>query len=496
MEKNMTLRKRVLDNWQETFKNKLISPQEAAKLVKSGDRLFLPNGYWGGDMLGHIMNRHQELKDVIVDWCAPLLDPGVLSAEMYGPFKPIIRIYLSEARAGHDEGRIPFVPFTNGTWIKHYRDNRDDAPEIDMLLMEVSPPDKNGFMTFGNGVWESLYHTKTAKIVIAEMDRNIIRVHGDAAIHVSEVDYIVDITAPQLTSEEVNKILTRIPPDQHDRVRGTLSVSNPKLPRKIVPFIDFFDEGFLKIFAGIDEPNEVQKGLARNLKTLIKDGDTIQIGTGKNTRHIVNLGVFDDCQDLGIFSELGCPGLALLVQRGIATGKYATLHPGKAVFTGLQGMTPEDMAYVDDNPLFELYAGEYVVNIANISKNDRMVSINNIVGVDFAGQITCESQFGPRLINGAGGQIEFHIGAYMSKGGKSISMMASTYGDGEVSNIVPYFEKGTLITLSRYWADYVVTEYGVAALSGKTHRERAEELIRVAHPKFREELSAAAKEFF
>lgn len=134
------------------------------------------------------MNRHEELEDVVVDWCAPLLDPGLLTAEMHGPFKPIIRIYLSEARAGHDEGRIPFVPYTNGTWIKHYRDNRADAPDIDVLLMETSPPDKNGFLTFGHTVWESRYHTKTTKTVIAEMDHNIFRSHGDTSIHVSEVD--------------------------------------------------------------------------------------------------------------------------------------------------------------------------------------------------------------------------------------------------------------------------------------------------------------------
>lgn len=491
----MTLRKRVLTNWQEEFKRKLVTPEKAASLVKSGDRLFLPNGYWGGKVAGYIVNRHEELEDVVVDWCAPLLDPGLLTAEMYGPFRPIIRIYLSEARLGHDEGRIPFVPYTNGTWVKHYRDNRADAPDIDVLLMETSPPDKNGFLTFGHSVWESRYHTKTAKTVIAEMDHNIIRSHGDTSIHVSEVDYIVDVTAPDLSSEDVDKILTRIPPDKRDKVRGTINAVNPRLLGRMIPFLDSLEDDYIKIFTGIDEPNEVQRGLAKNLKTLIKDRDTIQIGTGKNTRHIINLGVFDDCNDLGIFSELGCPGMALLVKRGIATGKYATVHPGKAVFTGLQGMSPEDMAYVDDNPLFELYGGEYVVNIANISKNDNMVSINNAVSLDFTGQSTCESQFGPRLINGAGGQIEFHIGAYMSKGGKAISMLASTYGDGEISNIVPYFEKGTLITLSRYWADYVVTEYGVASLSGKSHGERAEELTKVAHPKFRDELTEAAKEF-
>jgi 4-hydroxybutyrate CoA-transferase len=123
-----------------------------------------------------------------------------------------------------------------------------------------------------------------------------------------------------------------------------------------------------------------------------------------------------------------------------------------------------------------------------------MVSVNNAVKVDLTGQITCESQFGPRLINGAGGQIEFHIGAFMSKGGKAVTFLPSTWGNGTVSNITPYFEEGTLVTLSRYWADYVITEWGVAQLAGKSHRERARELIRVAHPDFRDELSEAAKD--
>ena len=462
--------------------------------MKRGDRLFIPNGYYG-EMSKAILDRHEELREVLVDYCAPILDPGLLSAERQQSFNPLIRIYLSEARTGHDEGRIPFVPYTNGTWVKLYRDARPQAPPIDVLIMEMSPPDRNGFLTFGGSVWESHFHSKSAGLVIAEIDEHIIRSHGDTAVHVSEVDYIVDITAPDLTPEEIERLLTRIPSHKQEQVRKTITLSNPRLVRKMLPFLDLLEDSFIRIATGIDEPNEVQKALAKNLKTLVRDRDTIQIGTGKNTRHIINEGVFDDCNDIGIFSELGCPKMALLVKRGIATGKYATLHPGKAVFTGLQGMTPEDIDYINDNPLFELYAGEYVVNLSNISKNENMMSINNIVGIDLTGQTTCESQFGPRLINGAGGQIEFHIGAFLSKNGKAVSILSSTYGDGEISNIVPYFEKGTLVTLSRYWADYVVTEYGVASLIGKSHRERAEALINIAHPKFRDELSEAAKDF-
>jgi 4-hydroxybutyrate CoA-transferase len=186
--------------------------------------------------------------------------------------------------------------------------------------------------------------------------------------------------------------------------------------------------------------------------------------------------------------------MGFLVERGIASGSYSTLHPGKAVFSSLLGMTPEEIRWADDNPSFELYPGEYVINISNISRNENQVAINNAVQVDLTGQITCESQFGPRLINGAGGQVEFQIGAFLSRGGRAVTMLPSTYRDGAASNIVPYFEKGTLVTLSRYWADYVITEWGVAELAGRTHRERAEALVGIAHPDFRDELREAARQ--
>jgi 4-hydroxybutyrate CoA-transferase len=191
---------------------------------------------------------------------------------------------------------------------------------------------------------------------------------------------------------------------------------------------------------------------------------------------------------------MGAPGMGFLVKRGIATGRYASLHPGKAVMASLGAMQLAEIRWVHDNPLIEQYSSDYVVNIANIVKNKNMVAINNAVQVDLTGQITCESQFGPRLINGPGGQIEFHIGAFSAPGGKAVSLLPSTWSEGGVSNIVPYMEQGSLVSVPRVFADYVVTEYGVAQLAGKTHRERAEELIRVAHPDFREGLEQAARE--
>jgi 4-hydroxybutyrate CoA-transferase len=305
---------------------------------------------------------------------------------------------------------------------------------------------------------------------------------------------VVEIPNPPFNSEEIEKIASRLPPEKQDQARKVLPLTQPKIFRNMLPFLDQVPVEAIESSLNIDEPDDVMKAIAANLKGILRDRDTIQIGTGKHTKHLVNLGVFDDLNDLSIFSEMACPGMGFLVKRGIATGKYASLHPGKAIFTALIGMTNEEILWAHDNPLFELYPGEYVIDIANISKNENMVSMNKAVGVDLTGQLTCESQFGPRLINGAGGQIEFHIGAFMSKGGRAVTILPSTWGDGAVSNIVPQFEKGTLITISRYWADYVVTEYGAAQLTGKTHRERAEELIQVAHPKFRDELREGARE--
>jgi 4-hydroxybutyrate CoA-transferase len=208
---------------------------------------------------------------------------------------------------------------------------------------------------------------------------------------------------------------------------------------------------------------------------------------------MIELGVFDHLKDIAIFSEMACPGMGFLVKRGIATGRHASLHPGVAVFTGLIGFRPEEIRWAEDNPLIELYGAEYTVNIANIVKNKNMVAINNITQIDHTGQITCESQFGPRLINGPGGQIEFHIGAFSAPGGRAVSLMPSTWNDGLMSTIVPQLSEGSIVTIHRSFADYVITEWGVAELVGKTLRQRAEALTAIAHPEFRDELSAAAE---
>ena len=490
----MANRKIRLENWQEDYEKKLVSAEEAARQIKSGDNIFLPNTYTGSTVHA-IGARQDELRGVKIEVQAPIVDPGWLSEGMEDSFEVITRIYLAPlARTGHDEGRIQFLPYTNHTWIKPLRDNRPMDREIDVFMVDVSVPDENGFMTFGPHVWERREYANHAKMIIAEMDRRTIKSRGDTALHVSQVDYIVDITEENpITEDEVQSVLKYLPDDLHREAREKILDGNPGQLRNFLNILDEIDPDVIVQAFGNDAADELDTRIAMNLKTLVRDGDTIQIGMGRPSKYVVDTGVFDECNDLSIFSEMACPGMGFLVKRGIATGKYATLHPGKAVFAALTGFTKEEVDWCDDNPLIEQYSSHYVVNFANVMKQKNMLAINNITQIDLTGQITCETQFGPRLLNGPGGQIEFHVGAFCAPGGRAVSLLRSTWSDGAISTIVPQLEQGSMVTIPRAYADYVITEWGVAELCGKTHRERAEALIAVAHPDFRDELKEAAQ---
>lgn len=488
-------RTRDLNQWQEKYKEKLVSLEEAARVIKSGDHLFIPNAYTG-DMPLALVARKDELKDVQVEICAPLSDPGWLSGEMNDSFKLIIRTFLAAGRTAHDEGNAYFLPYTVGTYFKPYADKRPDMRSIDVLVMEVTPPDQNGFCNFGIVGWEKRRYAQTAKTIIAEVDTHQVRLQGDNTIHVSEIDYLVDITADPLAANEGKSIVDRFPPEKQDLVRDAFMKGNPRTLRRGFELMADLELSEIELLLLLEEPDDVTKAIAKNLKTLIRDNDTIQIGVGKPSKYMVELGVFDDLNDLSIFSEMACPGMAFLVKRGIATGKYASLHPGKAIFTGLIGARRDEHVWADNNPLIELHSADYVANIANIARNKNMVGINNILQADLTGQLTCETQFGSRLINGPGGQIEFHIGAFTAPGGRAISLLKSTFADGAISTIQPQLEQGSIVSIPRVFSDYVITEWGIAALAGKTHRERAEALAGVAHPDFRDELMEAAKDIY
>ena len=489
-------KQRSFNNWQEEYRRKMVSAEEAAKVVKSGDRVVLPCAFVGATPIA-IMARRDELKNVEIQAMAPGFDPGWYATDVGDSFKLVVDKYLySVARPAHDEKRIDFLPSTNGNWWKPYRDGREDRRTMDVFITQVSPPDENGFCSFGHELWERRNYARAAKTVIGEVSEHAIRTYGDNFIHVSEIDYFVDVTMPLPTPEEMEMLINAFPEERREEARRMSPAFHPFIVKLAVPFLEQRPFEELERVLGIDEPDEASKAIAENLKAVLKDRDTIQIGIGRPSRWMVELGVFDRFSDLSIYSEMGCPGMAKLVERGIVTGKYATLHPGQAVFTGFQGCRWDDIQFAHKNPMFALYGSDYVIDITNIAANDNMVAINNGLQVDLVGQITCETQFGSRLINGPGGQIEFHIGAFLSRGGRAVTLLPSTALQGSVSTIVPQLDLGSIVDIPRSYADIIITEYGLASLSSKTHRERAEALIGIAHPDFRAELHQSARELF
>ena len=226
---------------------------------------------------------------------------------------------------------------------------------------------------------------------------------------------------------------------------------------------------------------------------MVPDGATIQIGAGTPSTLLPTLGTFDEKYDLGIHSEMAAPGLIDLIEKGIVNGRYSNTHPGVARLSALTATNIREQKWAEYNPKIELLESQDVVNIGELSQIDKMFTINNALSVDLGGQINSETVFGGRLVAGTGGQTELHIGATQSKGGRGIILLRSTALGGSVSRIVPQFEEGAIVTIPRTFADIVITEYGVAQLMGKSNRQRAEELISIAHPDYRAELRREAQ---
>jgi 4-hydroxybutyrate CoA-transferase len=319
---------------------------------------------------------------------------------------------------------------------------------IDDLLLVVSPPNRRGFVCVGNACWDAVTSARRARRVIAEISDATPRTCGDSWLHISQLDAIV----------------------QGDRQR--LAVPDPD------------PAGF----------PEVDRRIAAHVKSLIRDGDTIQLGLGTHTGALPLLGTFDDCNDLGFFAELTVPGTIDLARRGIINSRYAELHPGQFVACHM-GNSPEDFETIEENPFFQLRSYEYTNDPKIISQHERMVTINGALMVDLSGQIGVYA-IGPQVYSGTGGQLAFHLGAFLAKQGRAITVLPSTARGGTISTIVPRFESGQIVSIPRELADTVVTDHGVARLLGKSVRERALELTQAAHPDFRDWLRQEARRLY
>jgi 4-hydroxybutyrate CoA-transferase len=504
-------------NWQEEYQRKLVTAEEAVKVVKSGDRVVI--SFIGVPLLGEaLVARKNELKNMTIHSFAPAEQRAGMFFQdgMEDTFYNTIEIFSGEwvrtAPNGLDSKRTQFWPGLFSAMMKPFDERPGECPyTIDVMMTSVSPPDKDGYCSFGSALWNKRSYCKRAKKIIVETNEKFIRTGGTNFIHVSEIDYFVtgmpDETAVLDTSEK--DLL----------IKGYLEQAQPgvrPLIEEVLPLIE--DEEFrmraverlsaltleeaqervtmLKKRKGVIAADPVHVAIAKYVSQIVKDGDTIQIGEGLPSEDLIANGAFDNKHDLGFYSEQAARGIATLVQKGILTGKYKTFHPGKVTVSSFFGASREDADIIDGNPVFEQFDSEFVLDIRNISQNDNFVSINNALSVDLTGQINAETGVGARLINGHGGQPEVQIGAILSKGGRALTLLPSTAMEETVSRIVPQLDKGALVTIPRYYADYIITEYGIARLMGKDCRQRAEALIAIAHPKFREELKRAAKELF
>jgi 4-hydroxybutyrate CoA-transferase len=490
-------------NWESDFKRKMVTPEEAVRVVNSGDYVVTPLPDQPAILMEALAARAPELKNVTVQVSASSIDPGWAEPHMKDSFNIVAELFIgSRVRPAMDEKRITYLPDLFSLRYKGIDEGRKASEKFKdfIFFTPVSLPDANGFCSFGASMWNKRSYAKRARCVVGEIQRNAIRTYGTNYIHVSEIDYFVEPEVqPDLTEDEWANVYKMFYKKPSEEIYSKFKLSESRVMRLILEVgesMGFEPAGdFMAPHFGLDEPSEAAIGIANNLKGLIRDGATIQVGVGRPSVFMVKLGVFDERNDLGIHTEMGAPGIADLVKRGIVNGKYKTLHPGKAVFSTLAGCDAEDIEFADNNPAFELYDSDYVANVLTTAKHDNMTSVNNCLQIDLTGQINSESQFGNRMINGQGGQTELHIGAMLSKGGRAISLLPSTTMGG-VSTIVPQLDEGALVTIPRQFADTIVSEYGVARLLDKTHRERAAELINIAHPDHRDFLRDEAKNLF
>ncbi|MBI2867175.1 MAG: 4-hydroxybutyrate CoA-transferase [Chloroflexi bacterium] len=438
-------------DWREEYERKSISAEEAAKVVKSGDYVVFGGG--GPEPVAFglaLAARKEELHNITLYVRGVTTDFAWYSPGWEDSFRVEVPFVFPLVQRAVRERRCEFCV---GDLVPGDRPLRANKT-IDVVCLQVSPPDEKGDCSFGASLWSKKSLVKIAKVAIGEVNKNFIRTHGDNSIHVSEFDYFIE------------------------------HLSSGKTPG-----------GGDLLGRGVTEPGTVEEGIAQHVASLIKDGDTLEIGLGRASECIPRFNVLNDKGDLGWHSENTPRGIATLVRNGVVTGKRKTLHKGKAVATAVGGGTKEEMEFINMNPVFELYCSDYVLDPRVIAAHDNMVAINSALAVDLTGQIASES-LGPLLISGSGGNVPFTIGALLSKGGRSITVLPSTAQKGTVSRIVPQLPGGTIVSVPRALADFVVTEFGIACLRGKTQRERALELTSIAHPDFRSVLRKEALSLF
>ncbi|WP_307724747.1 acetyl-CoA hydrolase/transferase family protein, partial [Deinococcus cellulosilyticus] len=414
-----------------------VTLEEAASWIQPYSRVFLSgNAATPIPFLEALETRTDRLKGV--EFCGLLQMGTALKPEAGAPFHYRSFFLGPHDRMGLANGVVDYVPIFLSEIPRVLRSGH--LP-LDWAVVMVSPPDAHGYMSLGTEVIASKAAVENAARTIALVNPHMPRVHGDCFIHTSQVFAQVEVDCPLQTLDEI-------------------------------PF------------------TEVEAQLGAHIAQLIEDGDTLQLGIGNIPNAVLH--ALKGKKDLGLHTEMVSTGILRAVQEGIITGARKTLHPEKIIGTLMLG-TQELYDFAHDNPLLEMHPSDYVNNPMVIAQNRHMVAINTALEVDLTGQV-CADSIGTRMYSGFGGQLDFMRGASMSEGGKPIIAVTSTANvkSTPCSRITPLLKPGSGVVTTRGDVRYVVTEYGIADLYGRTLSERAEALIGIAHPAFREELHQGA----
>lgn len=431
----------IMRNWKERYTSKLMNAQEALLNIRSGSRVFLSPACGEPqhllDTLVTLGSTTHQLNDVEIVHMLTVGSAPHAHKRYDRHFRHNSLFVGPSVRSAVADGIADYTPIFLSEIPGLFKSGR---MPLDAALIQVTPPDEFGFCSLGISVEAVKAAAAAAELVIAQVNPQMPRTLGDSFLHVEDLDIIVE-----------------------------------------------YDEPLLEVHS--PEPDDIALTIARHAIRLIENGSTIQVGIGRIPNAV--LYGLSEKKDLGVHTEMFSDGLIDLIEAGVINNSKKTFHPGKVLATFCIG-TKRLYDYVNNNPMFEFRPVDYNSSPINIAQNEKMVAINTALQVDITGQV-CADSLGYKIYSGIGGQADFIRGAALAPNGKPIIALPSTAKDGTKSRIVAHLDEGAGVVTTRGDVHYVVTEYGVAYLHGKTLRERAVALIQIAHPKFREELIAAAK---
>ena len=426
-------------DWQREYDSKVVDAEEAVSKIKRGSRVFIGTGCGEPQHLIRAMVKDERLQDIMIyQMLSSTLSQFVDDASFTRRFSLKLFFISQSMRKAAFEGKIDYIPEYLSQIPRMFASHRIG---LDAALVQVSPPDKFGYCSLGVSVDITRPAVEHSPVVIAQVNPRMPRTWGDSFVHLDDIDWLVP-----------------------------------------------FDEPLVEALPKIKD-NEVARRIGHYVSQLVDDGATLQIGFGHLPYAILKY--LDGKKDLGIHTQLINDGLLPLFEKNVITNKKKTLLPGRVVASLCMG-SEKIYQYVDNNPVFYFRSSEFVNDPTVIARNDNLISISSALEVDLTGQV-CSDSMENLFYSGIGDQVDYLRGSSMSRGGFSIIALPSTAKKGTVSRIVPHLSAGAGVATTRGDVNFVITEYGIAELKGKSIYQRVMELAQIAHPKFREELIQVAK---